>query len=262
MSRDLRRRRVLVMRPKTRRPRPFETIPLPRNSTATTFLIMAIALAAFPGAGAWALAGNGGWEDLAAIAEGVPLPPPAGNRFPRGEFDHAADAGGWGNPQGVGSFFHAPLVDVDDCTFSGAAVETASDEFAGTSFSTVICGGAIAGGEEYELGYRALFPAQPGAGTFEMKVAWFPGPDCTSLYILLSTVPAVASSPAGVWRAASILATPPVNAVSFAVAVFLHKSTVDPLQVQLDGLFVRPVREIFSEGFEVREDCRWSAAVP
>ncbi len=254
--------RVVVMHLQTRRLQPFGTISLGRTRPAALALLLGLACTAFPGAAAWAGPGNGGWEDPAAIADGLPLPNPGGNLFPRGEFDHAADAAGWGNPQGVGSFFHAPLVDADDCTFSGAAVETAADEFAGTSFSTVVCGGAITGGLEYELGYRALFPAQSGAGTFEMKVAWFPGPNCTSLYILASTVPAVASSPAGVWQAASILANPPANAVSFAVAVFLHKSTVDPLQVQLDRLFVRPADVLFSDGLEVQETCRWSSATP
>jgi len=184
------------------------------------------------------------------------------NLFPRGEFDQAADADGWVIPQGVGSLAYAPLVDADSCAFSGAATETAEDVFGGTSYSTSICGGAITGGQGYRLGHRARFPSQSGAGTFEMKVAWFPGPNCTSLNILLSTVPSVASAPADLWQSASVIASPPANAVSFAVGVFLHKSTIDPLVVELDDLFVRPVGEIFTDSFEVQESCRWSAAVP
>ncbi len=182
----------------------------------------------------------------------------ADNLFPRGEFDEAADALGWGNPQGVGSFVYAPLVDADGCAFSGAATETADDVFGGTNYSTAICAGSIAGGQSYLLGYRARFPSQAGAGTFEMKVGWFPGPNCTSLYILLSTMPSVASTPADLWQSASVLANPPPNAVSLAIAVFLHKSTIAPLQVEIDRLYIRPAGEIFSDGFEIGESCRWT----
>jgi len=182
----------------------------------------------------------------------------AENLFPRGEFDQAGDASGWGNPQGVGSFTYAPLVDADNCAFSGAATLSADDVFGGTSHSTVICAGAINGGQSYRLGYRARFPTQSGAGTFEMKVGWFPGPDCTSLTVLISTVPSVASTPADLWQSASVVANPPANAVSFAVAVFLHKSTTAPLQVEIDGLYVRPASEIFTDRFEIGESCRWT----
>ncbi len=182
----------------------------------------------------------------------------AENLFPRGEFDQAADATGWGNPQGVGSFAYAPLADADACVLSGAATETADDIFGGTTYSTSLCAGAINGGQSYRLGYRARFPTQSGAGTFEMKVGWFPGPDCTSLTVLISTVPPVASTPADLWQSASVVANPPANAVSFAVAVFLHKSTTAPLQVEIDGLYVRPASEIFIDRFEIGESCRWT----
>ncbi len=228
MSRETARRRVSGMRTSIRR--------RPRRSPARL------------GALTCALVG------LLALAGGSR----AENLFPRGEFDQAGDASGWGNPQGVGSFTYAPLVDADLCTLSGAATETADDVFSGTSYSTAICAGALAGGQSYRLGYRARFPVQSGAGTFEMKVAWYPGPDCASLPVLVSTVPSVNSTPADLWQSASVLANPPANAVSFAVAVFLHKSTTAPLRVETDGLYVRPAGEIFSDEFEIGESCRWT----
>ena len=55
-----------------------------------------------------------------------------------------------------------------------------------------------------------------------------------------------------------VVANPPANALSFAVADFLHKSTTAPLQVEIDGLYVRPASEIFTDRFEIGESCRWT----
>lgn len=193
---------------------------------------------------------------LLALADGSR----ADNLFPRGEFDQAGDASGWGDPQqGVGSFIYAPLVDADNCTFSGAATLSADDVFGGTSHSTAVCGGAIAGGQSFRLGYRARFPAQSGAGAFEMVVAWYPAPDCGGLHLQpLSTVAPVDSTPADLWQSASVLANSPANAVSFKVAVVLHKSTIAPLQVEIDRLYIQHAGEIFADGFEIGESCRWT----
>ncbi len=92
-----------------------------------------------------------------------------------------------------------------------------------------------------------------------MAVAWYPAPDCGGLHLQpLSTVAPVDSTPADLWQSASVLANSPANAVSFKVAVVLHKSTIAPLQVEIDRLYIQPAGEIFSDSFEIGESCRWT----
>jgi hypothetical protein len=192
----------------------------------------------------------------------LPRAAAADNLFPRGEFDQANAIDGWDFTQGVGDVTFLSLVDADDCALSGAAMVTEEDDFAGGFFRESVCGGAIAGEVAYRFGFRARFPTQPATGSFLMRIGWYPGPDCASLAVQVDEVPAVASTPAGVWQASSFGSLAPANAVSFRIGIELDKTSVAPLSVEIDGLFLRFKDELYSDDFEISESCRWSQAVP
>jgi hypothetical protein len=189
-------------------------------------------------------------------------PAAAANLVAVGNFDTAADVAAW-TPDGTDSTiaFNAAL-DVDDCGPSGSATVTNTST---SGFDTVYsrtCVQGVAPGTSYRFGLSAYFVPQAQTAEIWMEVIWYSDTACLD-YLDAFTSPSALSTTPFTWIPVETTFTAPANAASAWVGIALYKRfSTSSIFGDVDGVFLRPAGDVFAEGLELGDPCRWSAVVP
>jgi hypothetical protein len=192
------------------------------------------------------------------------LSAPAGaeNLVTVGNFDSAADVSAW-TPDGTdATIVYNAVLDVDDCGPSGSATVTnaSSSNFDPVNFRTCVNG--VVPDTLYRFGLSAYFVPQAQVAEIWMEVIWHSALDCNQFEVSFTT-PSALSSTSFTWIPIETTFAAPANAMSAQVGVVLYKvSSSSSIFGDVDGVFLRPAADVFAEGLELGDPCRWSAVAP
>jgi hypothetical protein len=183
----------------------------------------------------------------------------AGNLVVSGQFDDPQSIDAWAvttAPSAEGSISFEPVPDRGDCELSGSALlVTRAVGEQDVEYSS--CAGGTVAEELYAVGLELLFPDGVSDGQLRWGVTWFEGVDCTGA-ALASFWLGPATYAEG-WQTLESWNTAWEGSGSARVQIWISSRLgSDPLPVNIDGVFLRPADELFADGFELGEICRWS----
>ena len=182
------------------------------------------------------------------------------NLVTSGQFDLSAAVDAWSvtTDQGAGAISYGSSPDEGDCSDSGSALLVTSAPGA-SEVEYSVCAGGLVGGDEYAVGLAVKFPDGEGEGWLFWGVTWFQESDCAGLDEGTISVGPVAYLPE--WQAVEFRSSTTPSTSSARVELRVTSfATPDPLHLNIDRVFVRPVAEIFADDFELGEACRWVGA--
>ena len=195
---------------------------------------------------------------LCALLLAAGRPAAGDNRVASGQFDEPADIEDWTVTAGDADeawLYFEPTPDESACVGSGSALLVTSAP-GPREVQYSVCAGGLTGGEAYAVGLKIHFPHGPSEGWLFWGVTWFDQPDCTG-----TDVGSIWVGPAGYepgWHAVEFRSStfPEVASARLELSVTTFAAP-DPLYLNVDRVFVRPAAEVFADGFELGETCRW-----
>ena len=194
---------------------------------------------------------------LCALLVFASRPATGENLLAAGQFDQPSDIDGWTITAGDGeaSLYFQPSPDEGDCFDSGSALlVTSAPGPRAVQYS--ICSGNLVGGEMYAVGLEVYFPDGAGEGWLYWGLTWFDQPDCTGTELGTIWV-----GPAGYvpeWQTLEFWSSTEPEVASARVELSVTSfAAPDPLYLNIDRVFVRPAGDIFADGFELGQTCRW-----
>ena len=177
-----------------------------------------------------------------------------------GQFDRPEEVDAWvvDRPGGVEASMNFEAArDAGSCAESGSAELRTKGSGTYTVYYE-ICAGAISPNEVYRVALSVYHPGGSGVGELYWGVAWFEGPDCTGAEAGASSVGPIGAAP--MWQPVELGSSPAPGAVSAMVRLELdYRNAPDPLTLNVDRVVVRPIDELFDDGFEQGSECAWSA---
>ena len=184
----------------------------------------------------------------------------AGNLLSSGHFDEPEDVAAWTVTlaAGEGAMSFQPTPDESDCERSGSALLiTRSAGERDVEYST--CTGGIVGGEMYAVGLELAFPDGESAGSLFWGVTWFGDAECAGPWLRSSWVGPAVYAPD--WQTLELWESAPLEALGVKVKIWVssHDASTS-LSLDVDRVFAQPVSDLFADGFELGDSCRWDEA--
>lgn len=188
------------------------------------------------------------------------IPVSADNLVASGQFDEPIDIEAWSASatNGEASISFEPAPDVANCERSGSALlSTMASGEQDAEYSA--CASDIVSGETYAIGLDLFYPSGETAAQLRWGVTWYDGPDCTGNVIYDAS-----AGPAGYlpdWQTVEIWVSTFPETVSGRVKIWVSSvDSTEPLPLNVDRVFIRPAADVFADGFELGEACRWSGS--
>lgn len=180
------------------------------------------------------------------------------NLIPLGHFDEPSAIDVWTvtNDGGEGDLSFAPSPDEAGCASSGSALLVTSSS-AERDVTYSVCATGLAGGTDYAVGFEVNFPDGESAGQLFWAATWLDGPDCTGSVLSSVWLGPVSYGPE--WQTVELWGTTQPETASILLELWVASpDSAEPLRLNVDRAFVRPVAELFADGFELGEICRWA----
>lgn len=177
-----------------------------------------------------------------------------------GRFDDPEDVDpGWLEFDLEGEMTWDGTRDVDECTSSGVAELVNSAVAASAAVSFFSCASAVPGEATLRLGASFFFPTQTRDGQAILTVYWTDKAACVGDNLGSVSAPAAVSTLEEQWIGIESEVVSPSGTASAMIAVMLIKDLAgSTLTARMDEVFLAPVTDVFLEGHEVGETCRWS----
>ena len=186
------------------------------------------------------------------------FPVSADNLVVSGQFDEPIDVEAWSasSTKGEASISFEPAPDVAHCERSGSALlSTMASGEQDAEYSA--CAGGIVSGETYAIGLDLFYPTGESAAQVRWGVTWYDGPDCTGNVIYDASAGPTGYQPD--WQTVEFWVPTFPETVSGRVKIWVTSvDATEPLPLNVDRVFIRSAAEVFADGFEMGEACRWS----
>ena len=186
------------------------------------------------------------------------IPVSADNLVASGQFDEPIDVDAWSvsTKAGEASISFEPAPDVANCERSGSALlSTMASGEQDVEYSA--CAGDIVGGDTYAIGLDLFFPTGESAAQLRWGVTWYDGPDCTGNVIYDASAGPASYEPD--WQTVEFWVSTFPETASGRVQIWVTSVDAgESLPLNVDRVFIRPAADVFADGFEMGEACRWS----